>query len=420
MNIIKKLSLTDLLQTIEQLTTYSDTDVTDGITRFAYSQNDELAHQYIIKQAEQHGLSCRQDNAGNVFITLPGQDQTLAAVATGSHLDTVPNGGKYDGMLGVVAGLYALTQFKAGQLRRSLTLIIFRNEESSRFGISCIGSKILTGNIDQEKWLKAKDNQDKSLFQAIDEAGYQSGKLAQSELADDDYSAFVELHIEQGKCLETAKKPIGIVNGIAAPTRFQIDVYGQADHSGATPMNQRHDALVTAASLITTVNALANSEAYLGTVATVGKLNVYPNAMNVIPGHVRFYVDIRGIDLDSINRTVQSLQQEVNRIQIAQHIDININMLSQEVPVKLNQQVCQLISQLCQDEHIDYLDMLSGAGHDAMYMAKKYPTAMVFIPSKAGISHHKDEFSSPDEIILGATLLTKTLEKLANQPEIIR
>lgn len=417
MNIIKKLSFSDLLAIIEKLTTYSDSIAHDGMTRFAYSQNDELAHQYIIKLAKQYGLTCQQDDVGNVFITLLGKNQTLPAIATGSHLDTVPNGGKYDGILGVVAGLYALTQFKPQQLTRSLTLIIFRCEESSRFGISCIGSKILTGSIDQIKWLKAKDHQGKTIYQAIDEAGYQSAKLSQAELSDDAYGAFVELHIEQGKCLEAANRQIGIVSAIAAPTRFQVDVYGQADHSGATPMGQRQDALVTAALIITAVNTAANNEAYLGTVATIGKLNVYPNAMNVIPGHVRFYVDIRGIDLTSINRVAQGLTTIIESIKITQNIDIKVDNLSQEHPVKLNQTICQIISEICQNEQIKYLHMLSGAGHDAMYMAKKCPSAMIFIPSKAGISHHKDEYSSQEDITQGATLLTKTLEKLANQDE---
>lgn len=410
-------SADQLLSTIAQLARFSDTPLHEGVTRFAYSENDELAHRYIIDLATQQGLDCRQDAVGNVFITLKGQDSSLPAIATGSHLDTVPNGGQYDGILGVVAGLYALCQFKPKTLNRDLTLIIFRCEESSRFGLSCVGSKILTGHTDPEKWHTITDSSDKTLYQVIDEAGYQSQQSTHCVLPQNAFAAFVELHIEQGRCLENANLQIGVVNGIAAPTRFQVDVYGQADHSGATPMDQRQDALVTAAHLITTINQLANQEAHLGTVGTVGKLNVYPNAMNVIPGHVRFYVDIRGIDEASIARVAQGLTQTVNDLDQAAAIRISLSQLAQEKPVRLNQTVCHIISKLCDKHTITYQPMLSGAGHDAMYMATRLPTAMIFIPSKAGISHHKEEYSSSEQILVGADLLTQTLAELANFKE---
>lgn len=405
----------DLITLFTALKTFTDPTYCDGQTRLAYTQEDEAAHRFIITEMENRELTVRQDSMGNVFACLLGQDPTLPAIGTGSHLDTVPQGGAYDGIIGVLCGFYALLQFKPQQLKRNLELIIFRGEESSRFGISCLGSKTLIGAIDNEKWTDSIDNSGKNVFQAIDEAGYQSSALNHCLLDDAYLDAFVEVHIEQGKCLEAANKQIGIVNGIAAPTRFCIDVIGHADHSGATPMNQRQDALVASASLIMEIQRLANNEAHHGTVGTVGKLDITPNAMNVIPGHVRFYVDIRGIEPDSIERVISGLQKAINQTQHDYQVQIKRKLLSQESPVKLSTVICHEIQQLCEQQNISYMPMLSGAGHDAMYMAQKYPTAMIFIPSYKGISHHHDEFSAIDDITLAAELLKDTLASLANK-----
>lgn len=405
----------DLIALFTALKTFTSSTDCDGQTRLAYTPEDEAAHHFIITEMEKKGLIVRQDSVGNIFARLPGQYPDLPAIGTGSHLDTVPQGGAYDGIIGVLCGLYALLQFKPQQLKRNLELIVFRAEESSRFGISCLGSKILIGAVDKEKWTDSLDRSGKNIFQVIAESGYQSTNINNCQLNDQYLDAFVEVHIEQGKCLEAADKQIGIVTGIAAPSRFCIDVTGQADHSGATPMNQRQDALVASASLITEIHRLAHSEAHYGTVGTVGKLDVTPNAMNVIPGHVRFYVDIRGIEPESIQRVSQGLHQAINKAQQDFSVAITIKLLSQELPIKLSPTICDEIQQQCEQAHISYMSMLSGAGHDAMNMAKKYPTGMIFIPSYKGISHHHEEFSRIEDIMIAAELLKNTLASLANK-----
>lgn len=414
---MEKLTIKELKALFNYLSTLSTSNQGQGTTRLAYSEVDEQAHQYLIDKMRALGLQVRQDAAGNVFARLLGAQPELPAVGTGSHIDTVPYGGNYDGVVGVLSGIYALSQFSANQLKRSLEVIIFRAEESSRFGFSCIGSKVLAGNVDVDSWRKNSDDTGLDFFQALDLAGYNSAEVIdnQCELANDYFSAFVEVHIEQGKCLEVANKQIGIVNGIAAPIRFCVTVKGHADHSGATPMSQRHDALVAAASIITDINLAACKESCYGTVGTVGKLDVTPNSMNVIPGEVTFFVDIRGVEIDSMLRVEKAMYTAIHKASDDNGTKIDVRCISREKPVKLDLDICKQIEQICLDKQLSYMSMLSGAGHDTMKMASKFPSAMIFIPSKLGISHHVDEFSRFEDILLGAELLKETLSVLANE-----
>lgn len=399
----------------ETLKAFNKPDEQYGITRLAYSVEDEVTHQYMIELMISRGLSVREDAMGNVFARLPGKNSQLPAVGTGSHLDTVPQGGAYDGALGVITGFYALMQFRPGELLRDLELVIFRAEESSRFGFSCAGSKAIIGGASTELWTENFDDHGKNIIQVIDEIGYSGEKIATCLLPDNYFSAFVELHIEQGKRLETAGLSIGVVNGIAAPTRFAVVVKGHADHSGATPMHQRQDALVASAMLINDINHAACRESSWGTVGTVGKLDVHPNAMNVIPGEVTFYVDIRGIDCPSILRVARLLEEATHKAEIDNNVEITLRKISSEEPVKLDADICDIIIQKCIKNNIDYMTMLSGAGHDTMNMAKKYPSAMIFTPSRAGVSHHPDEYTDFSDIEIAANLLTDTLKELANR-----
>lgn len=408
-------SIDDMKALIETMQIYKKDNSGKGITRIAYGEEDEAAHLYLAGLMKEAGLEVYRDGIGTLYARLPGKDRSLPAVGTGSHLDTVPQGGAYDGALGVIAGFYALMQYKPQQLKRDLELVVFRAEESSRFGFSCIGSKVLTGKIDRARWEQNRDDDGNNFFEVLKSLGYQHDNFDNCLIRKDRFSAFVELHIEQGKRLENDKKTIGIVNGIAAPTRFSVTVNGHADHSGATPMYQRQDALVASAGIITDINRAACTEAVYGTVGTVGKLNVVPNSMNVIPGQVKFSVDIRGIDTESIQRVVQRLNNSVEKAEKDFGVAIDVQPISAESPVKLDDSICQVIESLCQKHDINYMTMLSGAGHDSMNMAPLYPTAMIFTPSVAGISHHPDEFTEFRDIAVAADLLAETLGTLANQ-----
>jgi N-carbamoyl-L-amino-acid hydrolase len=399
----------------ERLKQFNSNPSESGITRLAYSEQDQLAHRYLINYAEQLGLEVRQDAIGNVFMRLPGRQPDLPAIGSGSHIDTVPNGGAYDGAIGVLAAIYALSQFQPGQLNRSLEAVIFRAEESSRFGFACMGSKVMTGMSDLIKWGKNTDAGGKTFFQALADCGYHDDDISSCILPPTYFDAFIELHIEQGRVLESKNKRIGVVSGIAAPSRYRVDIHGHADHSGATPMCQRHDALVASACIIESLYTAASNESSYGTVGTVGKLDVYPNSMNVIPGDVRFYVDIRGVDEESISRLIKKLFASIEKTKIDHDVNIEILELSNDKPVLLDKNIASLIESECKQRELDWMEMISGAGHDAMYLAKRFPTCMIFIPSKDGVSHHPDEYSEFDDVFLGATLLTECLKKLANK-----
>lgn len=411
---VQALTKQSALELFEQITAFSVNDSIPGITRLAYSKEDELAHNLMIDKMKEMGLQVRQDMMGNIFARLPGKNPELPAIGTGSHIDSVPQGGAFDGVIGVVAGLYAISQFKPQQLKRSLELVIFRAEESSRFGFACMASKVMAGQADFDKWAKNTDSEGNNIFQVLDNCGYQSQKLDECRLPTNYFDAFIETHIEQGKVLEHQNKRIGVVNGIAAPCRYRVEVHGHADHSGATPMPQRHDALVASAAIITDINTAACYESAYGTVGTVGRLDVTPNAINVIPGDVTFYVDIRGVDKSSVNRVVAKFLSSVEHAKAAQDVVINVTELANDMPVLMKDDIVKRLERICQEKSVAYTTMMSGAGHDTMYMAQDFPAGMLFIPSKEGISHHPDEYSEFDDVILAAEILQQAMGELAD------
>ena len=381
-----------------------------GLQRLAFSDFENQAHHFIKDKLAELEIETREDSFGNLFARISGKDNTLPAVATGSHLDTVPNGGAYDGAVGVISGLYALSQLKNKALRHPIEMIAFRAEESSRFGFSCMGSKLMTGCADFEKWRKHRDHEGNNIFDVLMKQGVQAEQLNDVEIKSSDYKAFVEIHTEQGRVLEESGISVGVVSAIAAPTRFLIEIDGQADHSGATPMGQRHDALVSAASIITLVNEVASREARYGTVGTVGHMEVSPNAMNVIPGKVVMNVDIRGINEESIRRVVTELKEFISSIK---NVNVTETCMSEEKPTPLNNDIATVLAESCSELSISHRIMQSGAGHDAMYMAKKMPTAMLFAPSVNGISHNPEEYTDFNDIWNCARVLTHALEQLA-------
>ncbi len=400
----------------DELKQFSTTHDAHGITRLAYTNEDEQAHHFLIELLKTLGFVVRRDAIGNVFARIEGLEPHLAAVATGSHIDSVPNGGAYDGIVGVLAGIYALSQFKPKSLKRSVELIIFRAEESSRFGFACMGSKILSGKINNKQWAHIQDNNGNTFFSALQQQGYQPQKIQEAILPAHSLHAFLEIHIEQGKVLENLNKPIGIVTGIAAPCRYRIELTGCADHSGATPMSQRQDALVAAAELIQHIHFSANREAKYQTVGTVGKIEVYPNAMNVIPGQAVLFVDIRGIDSKSMQRVVEDMHNCLTTLSKQADIQVNVTELANDQPVLMHPLIIQQLEEIAQQQDVKYELMMSGAGHDAMYMAQLCPTGMIFIPSQSGISHHPKEYSHFEHILLAANLLKQTIAVFANQP----
>jgi len=401
-----------VLSSIDELARFTQGD--RGVTRLAFSDEDHAARQYIEQLMYEVGLTVRTDSFGNLIGRLEGTDPNAPAVVTGSHLDTVPEGGKYDGVLGVIGGLAAVKRLKQdGPLTHPLEVISFVAEESSRFSHATMGSKAMTGTANLSAWYKSKDEQGISLAEALAHRGIELGRVKEAIRNKGEIKAFLELHIEQGPILERTGNEIGIVEAIAAPTRLKIIVEGTAAHSGATPMEARQDALVSAAMIILAVQEIALEHHHQGTVGTVGVLRVHPNAMNVIPGRVEMGVDIRGVDQESIIETIQDLKDAVSNIADSQETPVAIEVMTAEKPVALDEEIIEICEAVCRNLNISYKLMNSGAGHDAMNMAAIAPSGMIFIPCRDGLSHNPEEYADPADIMQGIDVLTETLRQLA-------
>lgn len=385
-----------------------------GITRLAFTETAVEAQKYVISLMEQSGLKVVIDPIGNIIGRLDGKDNSLPAVITGSHLDTVPEGGKYDGVLGVIGGLAAINRLKErGGLTYPLELIIFACEESSRFGFATVGSKGMAGLANLTEWSKAKDQEGISFIDAITQSQLEFEQIEKAARPAKEVKAFVELHIEQGKVLERERKTIGIVEAIAAPTRIKIRVEGVAAHSGSTPMEERQDALVSASMIVLAIQEIGLEQAKYGTVATVGILNVHPGSINVVPGIVEMWVDIRGINHESIIECLQDIKDAISTIAEEQETGVSIMLMSAEKPVKMSREIMNLIKKVCAEKKAAYQFIHSRAGHDAMNMSYLAPAGMIFVPSQNGISHNGEEHTAADDISLGIDILTETLFQLA-------
>lgn len=385
-----------------------------GVSRLAYSDADICAKEFMIRIMRENGLTVRMDSIGNIIGRLDGVNPDASIVITGSHLDTVPDGGIYDGAVGIIGGLAAIKRLKElGPLSHSIELVIFAAAESSRFGLMMIGSKAMAGMGSRHAWSKAKDSSGISLPEALQAKGFSLQELDKVSRVKENIKAFVELHIEQGMVLGKAKKQIGIIETVAAPTLIKVTINGEAGHAGSIPMEDRHDALVSAATIVLAVQSIALEQAHYGTVATVGQLITTPGTISVIPSQVELWIDLRGVDQENIIETIQEIKDAVSTIADEQETLVAIDMLFSEKPVQMDSFVTRIIEAACTDEKVSYKRMNSGGGHDAMNMAHLAPAGIIFIPCKDGISHSPREFAEPADIMKGIDILTKTLYELA-------
>ena len=382
-----------------------------GWNRLAYTEAERGAVQYFLQACEKIGLVTRVDSVGNAYARWNGVHADLPVVLCGSHLDTVRNGGQLDGTYGVLAALEAVRSLKNQHVTPyfPLEIVAFACEESSRFGVSTVGSKAVAGMLEADKVRGLMDRDGILLDEAMRTWGYSFDRIA--EAARDDIQIFIELHIEQGPTLENTGERIGIVTGIAAPTRFQVSICGIASHSGATTMSDRRDALPAAAEFILAAEQSGRSEEGYGTVATVGVCEVFPGAMNVIPGEVRLQVDVRGIEAVSKQRVVDELKMSIHSICNTRKLEYRWHSLSDEAPVLMNVGLNQLVAQVCSDKLISYRLMPSGAGHDAMNMARLCPTSLIFVPSRGGISHNPAEDTDVEDLRTGVEVLCEVLKR---------
>jgi ureidoglycolate amidohydrolase len=402
---------------------------TTAVTRIVFTPRDLEARAYITGLAESAGFSVRTDAIGNTFIRFPGTDPTLPAVGTGSHTDAIPHAGMYDGTVGVLGGLEALRSLKESgfQPRRSLELLVFTSEEPTRFGIGCIGSRLLGATLDPTTADALPDRLPETdpqaptgltLHDVRTAAGF-TASLITVPLPPHYYHAWVELHIEQGPLLEREGIPIGIVTNIAAPASYRYEVTGFGGHAGALLMPDRRDALCAAAELILSVerhtlaaNAASNS---IDSVATIGTVGVHPGAVNSVPSRVTLMLDIRDTDVARRNQILAALHADIDDLQSRRHVTITEQKINADVPAISDPHILAALETICTTNNIPYKKMVARAYHDTSFIAAIAPVAMLFIPCRNGVSHRPDEFSTPESIALGTRVLALALAQLANE-----
>lgn len=404
---------------LEKINSYNSTP-NFGTTRVLFTEPEIKARNYVKSEMEKIGLKVYEDAIGNIFGVLDGTDKTLAPVWTGSHIDTVLNAGMFDGMAGVVGGMEALRIIKEShkEVKRSIVVVVYTSEEPTRFGLCCLGSRTLAGKLSYKETKNIFDESGKSLSSVLEKLGYKKEEFKDIPKKKGDVFAAVELHIEQSNRLYKSGKPIGIVKTICAPTNFEVEVVGCQSHAGGTSMDDRTDAYAASAEIALELEKLAKESKSEYTTATVGKVDVIPNASNVIPGSVKFSIDIRDCEFESKNNLINKLKREIAKIENRRGIKVNLVLDNHDVPMKCNNTIIDEIEKSCKNKGIDYDMMISGAYHDSMFVGEFSPVAMIFIPSKDGISHSPDEWTDFEDIAKGTDILTETLYVLANKNEL--
>lgn len=386
----------------------------EGINRLAFTDADWAGRQYIIDRMTDAGLSVEIDDFGNVIGYKIGKKPDLPVVMVGSHTDSVPNGGNYDGVVGVLSAIEVIRSMTDDGYEpdHTIAVVSFMCEESGRFGNATLGSKAMRGELTLQDLHRLVDKQGISLYEALKDRNLNPDGI-ETMAYKRPVKSFTEIHIEQGKVLEHEQKTIGIVTGIAAPERFYVTIRGNADHSGATPMNLRHDALCGASKIILGIEEIASMQEEPPVVGTVGVVEVTPGAMNVIPGAVKLGVDIRSISKVARNSVVTLVKEFIDITAEKRGLSYTIETIAQDHPVEMHPAMIREIEEAVKSVGLEYMTMPSGAGHDAMHWAEAIPTGMIFIPCRDGISHNPAEFAEMDDIVTGAEVLDKVLRKLS-------
>jgi len=401
-------------QHIEALAQFTATPGS-GTTRLTYSQEDLHARNYIKEQMKASCLNVTEDGFGNIFGKMEGTLEDAPSVMIGSHFDSVPNGGAYDGPAGVVAALEVAHLFHKNDLKPKypLEIIALVEEEGSRFGGGLMGSRGITGVLSEADFNSLKDRDGVSTVEAMQKIGLDpalpKGRDSRT------MKAFLELHIEQGPILEEKNIPIGVVDAIVGLTQYEVTVKGQAGHAGTTPMDRRSDALIAASKIISQLPELAVEEGN-GTVLTVGRLNVFPNGANVIPDKVVFTVDLRSGKEEHVLNVIEKMKECINT-----HQESGIEILAEEQlyiqPKALNENIRALLEDKSEESNVSYCSINSGAGHDAMIFSDFTDVGMLFIPSKAGLSHCPEEWSDSEHIAKAAEIFYEAAKELTEVEE---
>ena len=381
----------------------------EGMDRVAYSPEDIAGRDYTIKLMQEAGLETRIDAAGNIIGRRAGSDDNLPAIALGSHTDTVPKGGKYDGALGVMGAIEVIRTLEeqGHRTRHPLEVIDFTNEEGTRFHRWLVGSRSMSGLLEQED-LDALDDDGLSLGPCIADIGGDLSRIGEAVRSPGELAAYFELHIEQGPYLHQSGNPIGVVTGITGRAVFEVEIEGKANHAGTTPMSNRRDALVSASKLVLNIQKMA-AEQEICRVSTVGSIKAIPNAVNVIPGHASIGLEFRDTDMEALAAAEQELRRITDQAAVDDTVDIEVirHRFTSAVPITADMQA--LVAEAAENCGMAWEPLASGAGHDAQAVANIAPVAMIFVPSIDGISHAIEEYSTPQDCANGAQVLLELL-----------
>lgn len=411
-------SLTDVALTVDP----SLPEPQRAVTRIVFTARDLEARSWLKDLAAGCGFAVREDAVGNTFVRWEGSEPALPPIGTGSHTDAIPHAGMYDGTVGVLGGLEALRALReAGFVpRRSIELVMFTSEEPTRFGIGCLGSRLMGGVLDPQMADALPDRLHETdpatapggTLRSVREAAGFRGSLASVRLPAGYYAGWVELHIEQGPLLEQAGKEIGVVTSIAGPASYRFTVEGLGGHAGALPMPDRRDALCAASELVLALEREAKAMES-GLVATVGKLDLHPGTVNAVPSRVVFSVDIRDIRAEFREDVMNRLRAEVLRVRERRGVIVTEELVNADEPAACSPEIVQTVMESAKAAGAQCRSMLSRAYHDTSFMARIAPVAMIFIPCRGGVSHRPDEYASPEAIRRGTEVLARSLAALS-------
>ena len=405
---------TRLTKELDTLATFSDAP-SPAVTRIVFSEQDSRARVWLKQRYSEAGLHVREDAVGNTFARWQGADPELPAVGTGSHTDAIPHAGRYDGTVGVLGGLEAIRALQRSGFRprRSIELLMLTSEEPTRFGIGCLGSRLLSGALDPSAIVGFRDSDGRSLDEVRASAGFH-GSLDSVVLKHGYYSAFIELHIEQGPLLERRNIPLGVVTAIAAPASLNLTIEGEGGHAGAVLMPERHDAFLAAAEIALALETAARSTGAIDSVATTGICEVFPGAVNSIPSRVRMTADIRDISSERRDEMVSRLEHACEEISARRGVRVKIQTVNKDAPATCDPAIVKVLGAACEKYRLAFDTMVSRAYHDSLFISRICPTSMLFIPCRAGVSHRPDEYSTPVAISNGTLILAEALAVLAS------
>jgi hydantoinase/carbamoylase family amidase len=409
---------TNLNRIIKEIEEFSNFNTTPGkgITRFSYSDADKAARNYLIQQFESLDLEVSIDAVGNMRAKRNGIDRNAPTVMTGSHIDTVPYGGKFDGVVGIVGALEVIHVLNENniQTKHPIEVVIFEEEEGSNFMSTMAGSKTMTGKYGPGELKKIVNNEGISMYEVTKSFGLSPEKARDFVIKPGEIKAMIELHIEQGAVLDAENIPIGIVVAIAGIKTYIIEIKGISNHAGATPMHLRNNPMSAAAEVISQIDTIVTQKANAATVATVGKIICEPNIPNIIPGKVIFTLDVRDVHLQGINRAVTEVEKLLDITSKKHRVKKQMKVVGESDPIKLAHDVIEIIKQEANNRGLKYKLMNSGAVHDSSLLAGITNVGMIFVPSVKGRSHVPNENTEFGDIKQGCDLLLGSIYKLSS------